>query len=510
MADLAANPTTRLKVRSRGLDLRYVAAFSLLVGAGIVATLYPILWLGLLGAAAIFGICWWVFVLFQRARLELWQALMVTALSGYILLNYGFDGLTIHVGGFPLIVSYALVYAALLLVIFTHYDSFKEALREPTVLCMLAILGFSVCHLIIDLPTYGLWAIRDSSMCIEGIFLVLGMLWAKKVDSTSFLIKWLVVVFALNAIYSFTMPWGEQLWSWSPQSGIFFQVPIFGNYNGIGDVLTEGAMFCICLAPFVLKRPRWVMPLLILAQFLGVAISQVRRMYVAIAVVFLILILLGEIKKLSKLLIVLPCAIGVILLVTTVGGVEIPGRVGAVNLNFFKDHIRSISDPEGTPGSSVDSRFVMADEAFQHFTAHPILGEGFGQPLVSEVADDKNNAVTRMPHNSSLSYLARLGIVGFAMWLVFHFCLIKRFITGLRLRRHCEDKRISALVIWFFLYYVIFMIVSLVEAAFEYPSGAIPFYFFMGFALGLMRWQFPNQTGSNRNEIAPLHIKAAI
>lgn len=510
MADLATHPITSLKPRSRRVNLRYVAAFSLLIGVGILAAFYPILWVGFLGAAAAIGICWWVFVLFQRAGLELWQVLMVTALSGYMLLNYGFDGLTIHIGGVPLIVNYGLVYTALLLAILTYHDSIRETLREPTVLCLLAILAFSACHLLIDLPSYGLWAIRDSSMCLESTFLLLGMLWAKKANSASFLIKWLLVVFVLNAIYSFTMPWGEKLWAWSPQSGVFFQVPIFGNYNGIGDVLTEGVMFCICLAPYVAKRPRWIMPLLILAQFLGIAISQVRRMYVAIAVVFIILIFLGEIKKSAKLLLVLPCAIGVILLVTTVGGVEIPGRVGDVNVDFFKDHIRSISDPEGTPGSSVDSRFVMADEALQHFAAHPILGEGFGQPLVSEVADDKNNAVTRMPHNSSLSYLARLGVVGFAMWIAFHFCLIKRFIGALRQRRHCEDKRLCALVLWFFLYYVIFMIVSLVEAAFEYPSGAIPFYFFMGIALGLIRWQFPSKTGSNRHKMEPLPFNVAI
>jgi hypothetical protein len=37
------------------------------------------------------------------------------------------------------------------------------------------------------------------------------------------------------------------------------------------------------------------------------------------------------------------------------------------------------------------------------------------------------------------------------------------------------------------------MISSLVEGAFEFPSGAISFYFFMGFALGLMRWQLSDK-----------------
>ena len=58
---------------------------------------------------------------------------------------------------------------------------------------------------------------------------------------------------------------------------------------------------------------------------------------------------------------------------------------------------------------------------------------------------------------------------------------------GLRQRR-TADKRMYALAMWFFLFYVIFMIDSFVEAPFEYPSHAIPFFFLMGYGLGLIRW----------------------
>jgi hypothetical protein len=52
---------------------------------------------------------------------------------------------------------------------------------------------------------------------------------------------------------------------------------------------------------------------------------------------------------------------------------------------------------------------------------------------------------------------------------------------------------LHAFILWLFLFYVLFMISSLVEGAFEFPSGAISFYFFMGFALGLMRWQLSDK-----------------
>jgi len=82
-------------------------------------------------------------------------------------------------------------------------------------------------------------------------------------------------------------------------------------------------------------------------------------------------------------------------------------------------------------------------------------------------------------------------MIGFVFWVAFHFCLIKRFLSVLRRRNNCGDKRLYAFVLWLFLFYVLFMIGSLVEGPFEFPSGAVPFYFLMGLALGLMRWQVP-------------------
>jgi hypothetical protein len=496
MPKMVTNTSASLKSSPRfaKIDRRDIAWFSLFALMGGLALLYPLVLLGCLAVAATLGFCWLAVVQVRRAGLEFWQVLVVITLSGYLVLNYGFENVAIHVGSFPVIISYGMMFAALALGVLAHKKSVAAALKEPAVLGMLALLLLAFFHLVVDVPTYGIWAARDATMCLDGVFMVLGMVWARKADSTVFLAKWLIVVFVVNLIYSFTLPWGETIFSWSPQSGVFLSVPLLGNYNGTGDQLLSGALFCICLGGYVLTRPRWMMLFLAVAQFLGIAISQVRRMYIATVIVLIIFLLLGEAKKFAKLLILLPSAIIAILLVTAVGGVEIPGRIGVVNLDFFKEHIRSISGAEGTPGSSVESRFIMADEALQHFYAHPVLGEGFGQPLLTDI-DETNGSVTRMPHDSSLTYLARLGLVGCAVWIVFHFCLMKRFIYAFRQLRCCDDKRVAAFVLWFFLFYVLFMISSFVEGAFEFPSGAVPFYFFMGFALGLIRWHLsPTKT----------------
>ena len=495
MPDVATNSTTSLRAghAPTRVSLRTVAWFSLFVLVGSLTIVHPIVLLVCLAAAAVLGLCRLVIVYLRRANLELWQVLALVALSGYLLLSRGFENLTLHVGGVPIIVGYVLVYAALALAIFSRRQLIAVAVKESPVLCMLALLVFAVLHLVLEVPSYGIWALRDSTMCLDGIFMLLGLAWAMKSSNSIFLARWMLGFFVVNLMYSYTMPWGEKIWSWSPESGVFLKVPLLGGFVGTGDMLVFGALFCICVGSYLLPRPSWLMPALALGQFLGVSITQGRRTYIGTAVALAILVLFGEAKKFAKILVVVPCALVLVFLITTVGGLKISGRIGEVNLDFLKEHLRSIETSDGTPGSARESRIDMLNQALQHFYRHPVLGEGFGEPLLSDT-DPDTGAVTRMPHNTSMSYLARLGVIGFAIWIAFHFLLTKRFISVLRRRSTCDDKRISAFVLWLFLFYVLFMITSLVEGPFESPSGAVTFYFFMGFALGLMRWHMSGKT----------------
>jgi len=491
MNDIVTNTSASVEStpRWRNINRRDLAILAVFVLLGGLATVNPIYLLYGFAAAAGLGVLWWVVARVRREGMESWQILALIGLSGHMLLNYGWDNLAIHIGGFPIVISYGLMFTALALAVYGRRRWLASALKEPAVACALVLLVLALVHLAVNIPEFGVMAVRDSTMCIDALFLLIGMAWAMKSQNISFLAKWLTVLFVLNMLYGATLPWSETIWGWSPESGVFLKVPLLGSFNGTGDLLLIGALFCTFVGSYVIKRPSWLMLLLSLAQFLGVGIAQVRRMYVGLVVVLILLVLFGEIKKFARVLVLLPAAVLVLVLATTVGGIEISGRVGPVNLDFFKEHLRSISTSEGTPGSSVESRFAMVAEAYQHFLAHPVFGEGFGLPLLTEMDTNNaegNNAVTRHPHNSSLSYLARLGAIGFFFWIAFHFCLIKRFVHAIR-RRRFYDPELSSWVMWLFLYYVLFMITSLVEGPFEFPSGAIPFYFFMGLALGFMR-----------------------
>jgi O-antigen ligase len=305
----------------------------------------------------------------------------------------------------------------------------------------------------------------------------------------------------VNLVYSYSLPWGEKVRDWSPKSGVFHEAAFLGNYHGSDIYLLAGALFCMFLGRYVVRWPRWIMFVLVMAQLFGLAIHQARAMYVGLVVVLILLVLLGETGKSAQFVLMLSCAFVSVLFLTMLG-LEIPGRVGPVNMAFLKQNVRSIvgaEEKEGTAGATVASRFVWYDQVFERISRNPVLGEGFGQPLIDFV--EEGGATVRQPHNSSVTVLARLGAVGLAIWVAFHLCLIKRYIYAFQQRRWC-DKQLSDLLLWLFTLYVISMISVSVEPGLEFPSGAVPFYFFVGLTLGLIRWQVPQKNKSDRRMAA--------
>lgn len=474
---------------------------------GAIGVLYPGYGLGFFGVAIVLGCCYFVASRLKRLRLELWQVLTLVGMSGYLILNYGFENLTIHAGSFPIIISYVLMYTCVALAVMSSKGLLQLAMREPVFLIFSALVAMVFLHLAFDLPAYGIWAVRDSTMILDGVFMLLGYAWARKRNSITPLIGWLMLVSIVNLFYSYTLPWSEKIQSFSPTSGVFLQIPVLGNYHTSALVLVAGAIFCICLGSYVTSR-QWLLLGLAAAQLLGLAIQQARQMYVGVVVCILIFIVLGETARYGKLLFILGSAITVLALATTVGGIQLSGRIGPITMEFFKDHIRSISGAEKTPGSTVQSRLEWYDETLEHIRAHPFGGEGFGMPLINYV-DDESGAVVRIPHNSSLNLLARLGFTGLLVWIAFHLTFVRVFFKTYQQRRRC-DKRLYDFMQWLFLWYVLFMIVSWVEGPFEYPTGAVPFYFFAGLTVGLARWQVPDTKGVRPRVFALRKVAAGV
>jgi len=472
----------RTGVLRRGRNLFFIfLALSLL---GALAVLYSEASLSILAIAAVLALTRWAVRLMRRNSLQLWQGLLIFTLTCDLILNYGFDNLAVHVGSFPFVVSYALRYTCLALALYMNRNLLASALKEPVMVCILILVFLSFLHFIVDVPTFGVWAIRDATLFLDGVFFLLGFFWAAADTNLRVWLRWMIAVFVINLLYAYTFPWSEKVLNASPTSGVFMEVPIFGHYHSTPMVLVMGAVFCMGLAQFLIKKYRWILQGLVALQVLGLAIVQSRATYIALAACLVVFVLLREGRKALTLLTLASLAV-VGIFVLGAFGIELSGRVGPVNVAFLEDHLRSIVGVKVTNASTVESRVDLVNDVMKHIRAHPIVGEGFGQPLVDYV-DDETGAAVRVPHNSSLTIMARLGSVGFMVWLAFNGCLMARFIYAYRHWRSW-DALFREFALWSFLYYLTFIIVSLVEGPLEQPAIAVPFYFSVGLTVGVIR-----------------------
>jgi hypothetical protein len=463
-----------------------VVGFFLFALLGVLGVWQPLFaFCSLIGLAALIFLA---YLLVRRSPPQLWQILVLIALSGYMVLNYGFANLTFHIAGVPIILGHTLMFTGLALVLVSGEISITRELREPAVLAMFALVLLSLIHLASDVPRFGFMAVRDSSLFVEGVFLLLGLAWARTGRASIMLIKWLFWLFCANLVYCLSLPWRELIRSSSPKSGIFQVVPVFGYYSDGYVYLMTGALFCLLCARHAVKCPRWLLNFLVVLQVFALAIHQARSMYVAIPLVFVLLILLGEVRQAAKIGLAVGGALLVVALLAFQPSLRLEGRLGPVTPEFLEEHVSSLALTRGTAGEgTIEDREKWASDVWDRVTSsrsNLLVGEGFGKPLID--FEGPEGVEVRQPHNTHLSVLARLGLIGILLWTLFHLSIVARFFRGLRARGP-SDETASSLVLWLFIFYVTAMVVTSVQPLLEFSYGAIPFYFLMGFALGVMR-----------------------
>jgi hypothetical protein len=475
----------------RWIDVKSLALFGFFVLFGAAVMLYPLPALALLVTVGTFALA---FHIVRANHLKLWQTLALTALTGYVVLNYGFENISLHLGPFPIILGHTLMFAALGLALFRYRHVVRTALAEPAMILVSVLIILSCLHLVFDVPQYGLYALRDASITFEGIFLLLGLLWAIERRNTDLLLKWLFLVLVLNLIYSFSFSWRETLLGVSPTSGVFQPTPILGHYQGASARLVLGTLFCLSLGRYLVKW-RWLLFLMAAVQLFRLAIEQVRAMYLAIPLILVVLLLLGEIRKFAQFAFVLSLGVAALLFITSIVGVRIEGRIGSVDPAFMAEHVASLTGKSTAPAEgSVDDRRIWYAQVFRRIgssSSNLLVGEGFGQPLIEHREKNKISNQTvdvRQPHNSHVTILARLGLLGLTVWVALNFYIVARFISVLRCRTY-GDQKLHDLILWLFFYYIIFAIEAATQPGFEFSAGAIPFYFLMGVAMGVIGWQ---------------------
>ena len=428
----------------------------------------------------------------NRKGIETWQVVTLLCLTGYVVLNYGFENLSVPLGPLRFLPVGELFMALALALAVLRYRGpvFREALQNPATLCTLALLSLTLMHLAVDLPEYGLYALRDGTSSFEAIFLLLGILWASQERNVELLVKWLMFLFIVTTLYSYTFPWAEHLETWSPTSGPFHSVALLGNYQDIAVYLLSGALFCIWVAPSVSNWPRWFLRMLAIAQLAGLAILQSRTMYVGIALILVLLVFLRETRRMSEFLSIVARALGALvltILLLSVVGWKVQGRLGAMDMSGLTKEVESIwpSSAESQELGHESDRRAWYGEVWNKLRSSPshfLLGVGYGQPLIDFMSD--TGQPIRQPHNSSMNVFGRLGLLGLSIWLLFLSIVMKRLWIAVR-----SDGRAGGvsgpLRLWLLAFCVLGLLDSMVQPYFEFSHSAVPFFFLLGVALGI-------------------------
>jgi O-antigen ligase len=442
-----------------------------------------------LAAATILAV---VFALAYRSEIETWQLITLSSVTGYVVLNYGFENLSLPVGSLRFLpLGELLMGAALLLAVRRQSGvEFRQSLRHPSMVCILALLLLTMVHLVSDVPQYGFYALRDATSSFEAVFLLLGMVWAARERNIELLSKWLMALFILTLVYAYTFPWTDQIQQWSPAFGPFHPVPLIGNYQEVALYLVSGALFCLWVAPTVYKWPRWTLVSLAVVQLAALGVLQSRTMLVGIGLVLVTLFFLRETTRMWQFFAIIASGLAtLVLLVVLIAAVgwKVQGRLGPVNMASLENDVRSIwpSTAESQQLGHESDRKVWYGEVWnklQSSPSHLLFGVGYGLPLIDFISE--TGQPIRQPHNSSMNVFGRLGLLGLSIWVLFVAGLLKRLWQGVR--EAVQRGAVSCpLRLWLLAFAILGLLVSMVQPYFEFSHSAIPFYFLMGVALGI-------------------------
>lgn len=348
---------------------------------------------------------------------------------------------------------------------------------------------FGLSWAVISALSHGMWAFRDATHVIESLFLIVGFAFAANPKNIERFFRFLSILFVIAAVYSFTYPFRETLRTLSPtiQGGTGRVVPILFNYQTSAVMLFMAVSYILIAKRnvIVLLMPSFV-PALFLLVF-TVIMFQARTIYLQVIALAIFFMLYR--KKIIEQWIIYLVFLFMMLALMPIIDLEISGRLGQkASLDFFTKHFASMFgiEDEGVVGAArgVGQRFGWWMILYDRWTATAtsfLFGLGYGLPLID--FHGGSGQVVREPHNSAISILARLGLVGGVSFVWMHILLLRVWNASYKLCLRAKWKKGQNWFLIFMVYFILIWVYSIGEDAFEKPYNTIPYYFFWGIVL---------------------------
>jgi hypothetical protein len=407
--------------------------------------------------------------------------ILLVMLGLYMLLNQGFMQVRIPPiggGGVPIGEIVLMFSLATINYLVVFRDLSEILLLVPFVLWWTVGIGRAFAQV----PEYGFWALRDASSVIESLFLIAGFAFAARVETLEKFFGWLPRIIAFGCIYSLLFPWRDVLVGLSPTitAGAGYETHLLFHFQGISNLLIMA--FCYIL---LFGRRTWLeyalaFSLLAFAVFMW----QARTIYLQVIAVYILFFAFRRDAFHRSLLAVV--VIILFLLVVPNIGWKIEGRLGQpVSVEFVFNHILAIFGIEraGVEGAAagVPLRIGWWTDLYNSWTGslgNMFFGVGYGMPLTSFTGG--TGVVVREPHNSYISVIARLGLVGAINFFWMHILLVRVWWRGYKKSRNLEWQEGQNRFLLLLVFFVLIWIGALGEDAFEKPFNSIPYYFLWG------------------------------
>jgi len=353
------------------------------------------------------------------------ETLFLAVLLLYALFDRAFAW--VHIPGTPAFVGEITVLFGVLAMMATRAPVATAIRKSPPLKALLAWMGWGFLFLVVQLPAFGLDAIRDSALWYYGIvaiFVVFLLLsdptrfgrWADAFGRVlPFLLVWFLIAMVLDSLFGASPPY-------VPDS----EIPIFGHRFGNIAVLSGVAIGFIWLVDR--ERGRYSSTQRIIYTVLGgigilVAGFQNRGGMVS-AVLGIVAMLLFLRRRRGELILVLASVVITLATVAIVTEVRIPVSSGReISAAQMIDNINSVINPESGGERQTETtqwRLNLWTAVVDDVTSErPLNGWGPGPNLGVRYGVSTNEEVPlRNPHNSHVGILARMGWVGIGLWAI--------------------------------------------------------------------------------------------
>jgi hypothetical protein len=395
------------------------------------------------------------------------ETALLLLVGGPLVLGYGFANLGVA-GSVPIPLAEILLVPLVIKAIIDRPSTLNQRFLRPLALLWL----FTLCRLVIDLPTWGIDALRDATIIFESAAIFVGY-WAGRSAEPEYWIGRLKWIFLAVFFYASLYPWRAILLEHSPVVGLQRDVPLLGSMAGVDFAVAAGLMFFAC------HGSGWRRILLIVWGAVLLAVFQARSLYIIVPAAALVA---GWLLRKNTRLVVASLLIAPIALLAVDGlrASGIQGRIGPLEPSFYGEQLGTILGSEGAgAGSRADRLDWMSDtiERVTSSTTNTLFGLGFGPDLALGFRDAGEGAV-RKPHNDLLEIFGRMGLVGLLLFLMLLARLVLPLIPAAR------RGRSAPLFAFILATATIYLMGAAVQPLLAFPYGAIPLFFLLGLGFG--------------------------